>query len=640
MSMLMQLGTRAMFAAYAQLQTTNQNIANANTPGYSRQQVMLGTAPGQFSGSGYFGRGVTVQTVTRATNMFLTAQAAATQSAASADASRLTMLRQLERVFGTGPAGLGYAATQVFNAYSELAASPGDMAARQAVLARAEDFASLARSNSDQIEMLQANVVSDVRNAVNVVNVAAAGVADLNSRIAEALATGHTPNDLMDSRDQLIRDISEKIEVSTITAPDGSLSVFVGNGQSLVLGGQSNKLVAMQDRYDPSRAELGMNVAGFTTPLATSTLGGGEISGLLQFQDSDLIDARNRLGQIVAALGTAINTQQSLGIDLSGSAGAPLFELGEPVAIAHKANVRDAFGVPLADITLSVTDPAALKASEYTLEEDPASPGQYLITRLSDGQTFGGLNDGDAVDGFTFALGAVAPQPGDRFLLKPVSTAAAGAALALQNPRGVAAASPLMAAAAATNTGTAAVGSLQMASAPGTPYAAIGDMTVVFTSGTGDYDILDGGGGVLASGTWTAGTPVAFNGFELNLTGVPASGDQFAVTLTAFPNASNGNALAFDAMASRLLVDGSTVSDAYAEALGSVGVRAQGAAAAADTSAAVAARTMEALTSEVGVNLDEEAARLIQYQQAFQAAAKMLQTAQSVMDMLVELGGR
>jgi len=163
---------------------------------------------------------------------------------------------------------------------------------------------------------------------------------------------------------------------------------------------------------------------------------------------------------------------------------------------------------------------------------------------------------------------------------------------------------------------------------------------VVFTSGTGDYEIRDGGGAVLSSGTWTAGNPIAFNGFELNLTGVPANGDQFAVTLTAFPNASNGNALAFDAMATRLLVDGSTVSDAYAEALASVGVRAQGAAAAADTSAAVAARTMEALTSEVGVNLDEEAARLIQYQQAFQAAAKMLQTAQSVMDMLVELGGR
>jgi flagellar hook-associated protein 1 FlgK len=636
----MSLGTTALYAANAQLLTTSNNIANANTPGYSRQSVELSTAGSAYNGSGYFGRGVTVSTVTRAANMFLAQQAVATGSAASADGVRRDMLSQLEKVFASGEAGLGQAATQIFNAFADVATNPSDLAARQAVLGRLEDFASLARSSSDQIESLQANLVSDVRNAVDVVNVAAVGVADLNRRIAEALATGHTPNDLMDSRDQLIRDISNKIEVNTITAPDGSLSVFVGNGQSLVLGGQANQLVAMQDRFDPSRAELGMNVAGFTTPLATSTLGGGEISGLLQFQDSDLVEARNRLGHIVAALGTAINTQQSLGVDLTGGAGAPLFELGEPVAIAHKANARDAFGVPLASITLAVADPAALKASEYTLEEDPASPGQYLITRLFDGQTFGGLNDGDTVDGFTFTLGAVPPQPGDRFLLKPVSTAAAGAALALQNPRGVAAASPLMAAAAATNTGTAAVGSLQMASAPATPYAAIGDMSVVFTSGTGDYEIRDGGGAVLSSGTWAAGNPIAFNGFELHLTGVPANGDQFAVTLTAFPNASNGNALAFDAMATRLLVDGSTVSDAYAEALASVGVRAQGAAAAADTSAAVAARTMEALTSEVGVNLDEEAARLIQYQQAFQAAAKMLQTAQSVMDMLVELGGR
>ncbi len=637
MSMLMQLGTRAMFAAYAQLQTTSQNIANANTPGYSRQEVHLATAQGQYTGSGYFGRGVTVQTVTRASNMFLTDQAAATKSTAAADAARLDMLEQLERVFGTGTAGFGYASTQLFNAFSELAAAPSDLSARQAVLARAEDLASLARSNNDQIEMLQANAFSDIRNAVANVNVMAAGVADLNGKIAAGLATGHTPNDLMDQRDQLIKQISEKIEVQTIRAPDGTMSVFVAGGQSLVLGGTSNKMVALQDEFDPARAKVGVSVSGVVSPLASSLLGAGQIAGLMDFQNSDLVDARNRLGQIVATLSATVNQQQSFGIDLSGAQGAALFASGAPLAMAHAANVKAASGAPLGSVSLALTTPTALKASEYTLEEDPANAGQYMITRLSDGQTFSALNSGDEVDGFTFTFGAPPPQPGDRYLLKPVSTAAAGMTTALVNPRGIAAASPLVASATATNTGTAAIGGLTIVAPPAAAYQA---MNVVFTSATGNYEIRDSMAAVLATGTWTAGAPIAYNGFELDLNGVPANGDSFAIALTAYPGASNGNALAFDAMAGRKLVDGQTVTDAYAETLSSVGVRVQGAASAAGTSGAVAQRAEEALTSKVGVNLDEEAARLIQYQQSFQAAAKMLQTAQTVMDLLIDISGR
>ena len=637
MSMMMQLGTRAMFAAYAQLQTTSQNIANANTPGYSRQQVVLGTSPGQYTGSGYFGRGVTVQTVTRASNMFLTSQAAATKATASSDAARLGMLQQLERVFGTGTGGLGFASTQLFNAFSELAAAPGDMSARQAVVARSEDFASLARSNSDQLEMLQQNVYSDVKNSISDVNEMARGVADLNAKIAGALATGHTPNDLMDSRDQLISRISEKIEVQTIHANDGSISVFVGGGQSLVLGGLSNKLVARQDDFDPARVAVGISVAGNTTPLATDSLGAGSIAGLMKFQDSDLVDARNRLGQLVASMVTTVNQQQSFGIDLSGAVGGPLFRIGAPVAMPHDSNVKNGSGLPMGSLSLTITDATQLKASEYLFEEDPASAGQFKMTRLSDGQTFSGLNDGDVVDGFQFTLGAPTPQPGDNYLLKPVSTAAMGTAIAMSNPRGIAAGSPLTASAAAANTGTAAISSLTINAAPGSPYQA---MTVNFTSATGDYSILDSGGAVLASGTWTAGAPIQYNGFELNLNGVPGNGDNFAVVPTLYPNASNGNALAFDGLSSKMLIDGQTVTDAYAETLSSVGVRVQGVAASAETSAAVASRASEALTSEVGVNMDEEAAKLIQFQQYYQAAAKVLQTAQSMMDTLLQLGGR
>jgi flagellar hook-associated protein 1 FlgK len=631
MSMLMQLGTRAMFAAYAQLQTTGQNISNANTPGYSRQQVSLGTATGQYTGAGFFGRGVTVQSVTRATNIFLTAQVAATRSTAASDAARLGMLEQLERVFAIGQGGLGFAATSLFNAFSDLAAAPADLSARQAVLARAEDFASLARSNSDQIEMLQANVVNDVRNSVQDVNAMAAQVANLNSQIVSALATSHTPNDLMDARDTLIAKIGEKLEVQTINSSDGSVSVFVGGGQSLVLGGQSNKLVARRDAMDPSRVALSISVPGFETPLVESQLGAGSIAGLITFQNQDLTDARNRLGQLVASLGAAMNQQQSFGIDLAGQPGGPLFTMGAPVALPRSTN-----GVPAGQVDLAVTDPTVLKASEYLLEEDLSAPGTWVATRLSDGYRHTGLTGaGEVIDGFSVTFSAP-PQAGDKFLLKPVSTAAMNAATAITNPRGIAAASPLQAATVAANTGTMSIGNFDIVAAPSVAY---GPLTVQFTSASGDYDILDGGVAV-ASGTWDGSAPIQYNGFALKLKGVPALNDRVTINPTTVPGASNGNALSFDGLASRALIDGQTVTDAYAETLSSVGVSVQGMRAAAETSANVAQRTEEALTSEVGVNLDEEAARLIQYQQAYQAAAKMLQTAQQVMDTLISLGAR
>jgi flagellar hook-associated protein 1 FlgK len=638
MSMLMQLGTRAMFAAYAQLQTTGQNIANANTAGYSRQQVILGTTEGQYTGSGFFGRGVTVQSVTRATNLFNTTPAAATTAEAASDEARLGMLRQLEQVFGIGEGGVGYAATRMFNAFADLAAAPADLSARQAVLARAEDFASLARSSSDQLEMLQSNVFNDVRNSVADVNQMASEVASLNAKIVGALATNHTPNDLMDARDRLISSISEKIEVQTINASDGSISVFIGGGQSLVLGGISNKLVARQDEFDPARVGIGISVSGFITPVPDEQLGAGSMSGLIAFQNEDLADARNRLGQIVASLGTTMNLQQSFGIDLAGVTGSDLFTLGAPQSLAHADNARDALGVPVGSVDLAIVDPTALQASEYVFQEDPAAPGTYKATRLSDGYVHTGLvGGGEVIDGFSVTFGAPPPQAGDRFLFKPVSTAARNLVTAITNPRGIAAGSPLQASTPAANTGTMSIGSFDIVAAPTAAYQA---MTVQFTSATGDYDIVDSGGGVLASGTWDSSGPIQYNGFSLTLKGVPANGDTVAIRLTTLPASSNGNALSFDSLAERWLINGQTVADAYAETLSSVGVRVQGMVAAASTSATVAQRTEEALTSEVGVNLDEEAARLIQYQQAYQAAARMLQTAQQVMDTLIQLGAR
>src|SRR5688572_15709869 len=238
---LLSIGTRAMFANYAALQTIGHNIANANTEGYSRQQVELATAQGQFTGAGFFGKGVDVVAVTRAHNEFLTREAAAATSQASADAVRLAQLERLEAVFPPGEAGLGYAAGALLNAMVDLASDPADSSTRQVVLGRAQDLAQRFTSAGAQIDALQSGVVQDLQVAVASVNRLTQGIATVNDQIARAMGTGQAPNDLLDQRDQLISELSQVVQVTTLPADDGTMSVFLAGGQRLVLGTQATK---------------------------------------------------------------------------------------------------------------------------------------------------------------------------------------------------------------------------------------------------------------------------------------------------------------------------------------------------------------------------------------------------------------
>ena len=639
---LMTLGRQAASVAYAQLQVTGNNIANANTPGYSRQSAQLATsASTSFSGSGYFGTGVNISTVARASNMFLSGQVVAAASAAAADGVRRDMLSQLEQVFGGGEAGLGQAATQIFNAFADVAAAPTDLSARQAVLGRLNDFASLARSSSQQIEALQANLKSDVNGGVAEVNTLADQLSKLNLRIVAASGGGQQPNELLDQRDLLVKRIGEQVQIQTYISADETANVFVGNGQTLVQGQFANALVAVPDLADPNRMAVGVKTGGRVVALDNAAVGDGMIGGLLRFQDHDLADARNRLDQLVIGLADALNTQQALGRDLLNDAGAPLFDYtgrGQPIeGVPAPDNQRDGNGALISAVSVTIADASALKASEYRLQADPANAGQYLLTRLSDERTFTGVMDGDTIEGFTVSIGANPPVAGDSFRFRPVADAASNLTALVKNPRLLAAASPVTATVGATNTGTASVASLVIEARPAAgSYSAL---TVHFTDAAGGYEILDAGAGnaVVGTGSYDGSQPLRHDGMVLTLAGVPRNGDTLQLQPTAFPASSNGNALRFDALASRLLVDGQTVSDAYANAMSAVGVRMQGANAAADTSATVVARATAEMAGATGVNLDEEAARLIQYQQSYQAAAKVMQTAQILLDTIINL---
>jgi flagellar hook-associated protein 1 FlgK len=645
---LMSIGVRAMNANYVGLQTTGHNIANAGVEGYSRQQVELQTALGQFTGAGFFGKGVDVTTVARVYDQFLTRESMTSRAQSSFDTARLDRLQQLESLFAGGDDGIGQSTGALLNAMVDLASRPQDLAARNVVLGRAGELAARFSSAAAQLDDIQSGVTQELGALVTQVNEISRQIASVNERIAVAQGTGHTPNDLLDLRDRLLSDLSSHIQITTVAADDGSVAVFAGGGQRLVLGSQASQLQLAADPYDATRTTVGIVDGAAVRPLSAALIGGGSIGGLLRFQDEDLVRARTMLGQLGAAVAGSLNNQQALGLDLGvpPGAGAPLFSIGAPQALPAQSNARLPSGAFTSTVTLTTVDPSQLLASEYDLVNDGTG---WQLTRRLDGFTQTVVDD-QVVDGFRIDLGTPAPAATDRFLLQPVTRAASSMARVLNDPRGIAAASPVTASVGGSNTGSATVASLNVVSPTVDPDQTA---TITFTSGTGAYDweLRDRVTNALVSsgsGTWSAGNPIALNGFELSLAGVPASGDVFSVAQTAFPASNNGNALALANLRDAMLVGrvangsggltgGMNVTDAWAAAMADIGVRAQGAMTASSISTQVADAAKQAWSERSGVNLDEEAAKLMFYQQGYQAASKVLQVAQTLFDTLLDV---
>ena len=664
-SPLINLSIRSMAASYASLQTAGHNIANASVEGFSRQRVELQTSGGLYTGAGFFGRGVDVTTVSRSFDSFLTKEAVATNATASMEATRAEQLGRLEGIFATGEAGLGYAANQFLNAFVDMAARPQDLSARELVLSAAGLVADRYSAAGNQIEDLQRGVTQDLTNSIGTVNSLAQRLAVVNSQVANAQGSGQTPNDLLDERDRLVRQISSFVQVSTVPAADGSVGVFIAGGQRLVLGSEAAELRVVPDPQDPGKSALGIVEGQAVRVLPPSLLAGGSVAGLLRFQDEDLTAARNFIGQIVVALADRINSQQELGIDLTGAQGGPLFSYGEPRVYGRTGNAPASVAP-----TVSIVDGMQVKASDYDFSFDGTN---ISLTRLSDGAVSNFLATPGpmtlSLDGLEISFDTTTLSAGDRFSIQPVSLAASTMRRELDQPTGLAAASPIYAILGPTNRGTASVASLDVTNA--TPQslsltfalaAEVNAAAPAVTAGAPANAVFFQWNDAAPSaatgfGYWVPGSPLVFQdatgapvdkGYNLTLNGVPRPGSLVPGTVnpgdtitvapsTAFLPSNNGNALTLAGFRDARFVDGATMTEAYAAAMGNIGVRVQSANTASRIASGVATNAETRRAGQAGVNLDEEAAALIQYQQTYQASARVLQVAQSVFDTLLDV---
>jgi flagellar hook-associated protein 1 FlgK len=452
-------------------------------------------------------------------------------------------------------------------------------------------------------------------------------VASLNSSISLAVASGQTPNDLMDQRDNLVRSIAGEIAVTAVAQGDGSVNVLVGNGQPLVVGDRVNILAGGIDPGDPAKVSLILQ-----TPTGNVQLGsdgnmmGGKVGAVLNVNNRNLAGAEAELGRLATAIATPLNLQHRRGVDPNGNSGGDLFTLPAAPAYASSSNTGSA------SVAIAITDASQLKATDYRLDFDGTN---YQVTRLSDGtqQPFATLPA--TIDGFGISITSGAMAAGDSFSLKPVSTRASGIAAAFTDPQRVALALPVAANAALGNAGNVAVQSL------GLDVAANANLTQPVTltfTGPNSFDVVGAGTGNPTGQSYAAGAPINFNGWTLALSGTPRTGDTITIGLNTNPAGDNRNALSLAAYASNKIVDGQTPAQSFAATLATTGGQARAANLDATAQGAIRDSAVASEQSFSGVNLDEEATRLMQYQQAYQAAAKVIAAAQTVFEALLALG--
>ncbi len=636
MSSSLNIGARALTTNLAALQVIGNNIANVNTTGYSRQTVQTQSAGYQVLGGLYFGKGVELSNITRSHSAYLTREAQVASSVSAADSERYTRMSQLESLFPIGEEGLGAAVNAMLNAWNDVASSPSDLSARVVAISRGDDLASRMRDTATQLDTMANSGRLQARTSVENINRLASDIARLNQRVIENQGNQGQPNDLLDQRDAALAELSQYVQISTVAADDGSVSVFVGGNQPLVLGQSANRLAVTADSTDPSQIQISFVQGGVSHTMAHGSLGGG-LGGVMTFLKDDLPQMENLLGRMSLALNTQMNAQHALGVDLQGNAGTNFF-----VPAATVAGTPASTNTGTAQIHSEVTDPTALKASDYQVS---FGAGGVTVTRLSDGTSNLFASLPAEVDGLSFQLDSGAGAIGDSFKVRPFSSAARNMQLAIGAPNQLAVGSPVMVTPGATNTGGMSIEKLYAVD----QHANLTDpVTITFLAdgsftatglGPGNPPPDNAGPG---SYNYTPGQPLQFNGWSLTLRGSPTAGETF--TVTASPPGSGGqnggNAEAILAMRDLATFDGVPLSEGYGAMLSHLGTQVQSAKFSASYSAQVASNTESARASVSGVNLDEEAARLLQYQQAYQASAKFLQIAQSTFDTLMSTVGR
>ncbi len=612
----------ALQAFQRALDVTSQNISNVATPGYSRQTASLVTNPAQQYGNGFVGSGVSVNTITRVYSDYLAAQVRSSSSSYQRSNEFATDAAQVDNMFSDTQSGLSATLQAFANAVQDMANSPSSTAPRQVVLSQAQALASQLQGYDSTLQTLSGQIDSRIGTTAQDITSIAKNIAVLNGQIDLAAGSGQPPNDLLDQRDQLLNQLSSDVNVNI--SPQGNMvNVYIGNGQPLVVGTTASTVTTTPNAYDPTRSDILIKSNGAAVNV-TNDMSGGTLGGMLDFRSQVLDPARNALGQITVGLASVVNQQQAAGVDLNGNIGAPIFAVGGVQVETNAANTG------AGTVAVTRTNVGALTTSDYILQD---TAGGWTLTNSSTGAAVTMTGAGTVAspfqaDGMSIVVGGAAAV-GDRFKIQPTVAATAGLSVVMTDPSKIAAASPVRATAGTANTGAATIAAPTVTN-PANPQLQTTE-TITF-SAPNTYSINGG-----ASTAYTPGQVISLNGWSVTLSGTPAAGDTFTVAANTGASGDNSNALQLAAAFDQKALGNGTdsINTALGRFVGNLGTVTQQAQNDSSAQKAVNASDTQSLSNVSGVNLDEEAANMLKFQQAYQAAAQLISVANTLFETII-----
>lgn len=680
MADLLNIGLSGLSASKTQLSITGHNITNVNTPGFSRQNASQATTSPQFSGAGYIGSGTTLVDVRRTYSEFLTNQVRSSTALNSDVAAYKSQIDQLDSLLAGSTTGITPSLQSFFSALQTAAEDPANIPARQLVLAEAEGLARRFNTVYDRLSEQNSFTNKQMAAVTDQVNRLAGSIGSLNEAIAVAAANGKQPNDLLDARDEAVRQLSSYIGVTVVPQDDSSFNIFIGSGQPLVVGSSVARLEVVPGQGDPNRHEVQF-ISGGSRQGITSQITGGELGGLIRYREEVLDSTMNSLGRLALAVSDQINSQLGQGLDLKGQVGSALFgDYNDPALAKLRVNAFSG-NSSSAQPALNITDTSQLTTSDYLMEYDGTS---YKVRRLSDNQPMTvtaaadgtlSITDKNGRDqGFQIVPGTPSPAAGDKFTLQPTRRGATDISAILDQADQLAFASPVRAESDLQNAGTGAISQPDMVSAP-SPID-LAELNAAFGSGLeltatvnadGSYTLTDAGslpagwsyldekGNPLATApTLQSGNSnsvrLAYTGasgetyqFDFSVSGRPQTGDSFSLTFNQSGVSDNRNALKLADLQSKQTVgvDGSVAgsgfsfTDGYGELVERVGTLTAQARMDNEATGAILKQATDNRDSLSAVNLDEEAANLIKFEQYYNASAQIIQVARSLFDTLI-----
>jgi flagellar hook-associated protein 1 FlgK len=621
---ILNIGLSALLAQQRALTTTANNIANASTPGFSRQRVELRERQTERFGPVFLGTGVDVALTRRLSDDVLAQQMRSAAGGLHRADAFVSLAGSLDDLLAGTDTGLTATMQAFANALQDVANDPSSTATRQALLSEARGLLARFDAMDQRLGELAGEVRSRMGAATAEINSLGADLAEINRQLlASGTASGTAgPSDLLDQRDRLLERLSQLVQVSTAQQRDGTTSVFIGTGQVLVLGNISADLAVTPGTADPEQPQIVIRGIGpdvNVTPFVT----GGELGGALDFNREMLTPARSELGRIAVGLVSTVNTIHRNGMDAEGQLGGDFFSIAAPQTFAAAANAGSG------SVTVTVTGVANLEPTNYRLFFDGSA---YTLQRVDNGAVVAMTGAGTAgspfvADGLSIVVSGT-PAANDQFFLKPLEHVAGTMGLLVTRPADIAAAAPTRTRASLANTGTGSISAGRVVDV--TNAALLTSATIAFTSPT-TYSINGSG-----SYAYVAGADIDINGTRVQLSGAPAVGDQFVIQSNVGGTGDNRNVQALiDGLGQSVFSGEISLQDASAALITTVGSRTAEMTHQRDVQQLVLEQNRERLDSVRGVNLDEEAADMLRFEQLYQAAARIMSVADTLFQTLL-----